>query len=84
MLLGCATGVKWSGIYFFAVFCVISVFWDSLDDSAKAGFRSPRQWLARGVFGGGLLAALYMVPLYAATYLLRLGRLVRAPELLHA
>ena len=69
VLLGCATGVKWSGIYFFAVFCVISVFWDAWM-IRQAGFRSPRQWLARGVFGDGLLAALYMVPLYAATYLL--------------
>lgn len=61
--------MKWSGIYFFAVFCVISVFWDAWM-IRQAGFRSPRQWLARGVFGDGLLAALYMVPLYAATYLL--------------
>lgn len=83
VLLGCATGVKWSGIYFFAVFCVISVFWDAWM-IRQAGFRSPRQWLARGVFGDGLLTALYMVPLYAATYLLTwIGWLVHSNSYMH-
>ncbi len=66
ILLGCATGVKWSGTYFFAVFCVISVLWDAWM-RRQAGFP---HWFSRGVLGNGILAALYMLPIYAATYLL--------------
>lgn len=65
VLLGLATGVKWSGIYFFAVFCILSVAWDAFERRA-AGYRS---WLVSGLTRDGLVAALYMLPLYAATYL---------------
>ena len=65
ILLGLATGVKWSGIYFFAVFCVISVLWDAWE-RRQTGYRG---WLGTGIWKDGLAAAAYMVPLYAATYL---------------
>ncbi|MBT1165591.1 phospholipid carrier-dependent glycosyltransferase [Bifidobacterium simiarum] len=65
VLLGLTTGVKWSGAYFFAVFCVISVFWDAWE-RRQAGFRG---WLGTGIWKDGILAALYMVPIYIATYL---------------
>lgn len=65
VLLGLATGVKWSGAYFFAVFCVISVLWDAWERH-QAGFRS---WLSTGIWKDGILAAVYMIPTYAITYL---------------
>ena len=65
VLLGLATGVKWSGTYFFAVFCVISVLWDAWERQ-QAGYRG---WLATGIWKDGLAAALYMVPIYGLTYL---------------
>ncbi|WP_165777337.1 dolichyl-phosphate-mannose--protein mannosyltransferase [Bifidobacterium primatium] len=65
ILLGLTTGVKWSGAYLFAVFCVISVLWDAWERHV-AGFRS---WLITGLWKDGLLAAAYMVPVYIATYL---------------
>lgn len=64
VLLGLATGVKWSGIYFFAVFCVISVIWDAWQRH-QVGYRG---WFSTG-FKDGLLAAVYMVPIWAMTYL---------------
>lgn len=65
ILLGLATGVKWSGAYFFAVFCLISVFWDAWL-RRQNGFRA---WFVTGLWKDGILAALYMVPVYIATYL---------------
>ncbi|MEE1295772.1 MAG: phospholipid carrier-dependent glycosyltransferase, partial [Bifidobacterium sp.] len=65
VLLGLATGVKWSGIYFFAVFCVISVLWDAWL-RRQASYPG---WFTRGALGDGLLTAIYMVPIYALTYL---------------
>ncbi|WP_300766527.1 phospholipid carrier-dependent glycosyltransferase [uncultured Bifidobacterium sp.] len=65
ILLGLATGVKWSGIYFFAAFCVISVLWDAWL-RRQVGYRF---WLASGIFRDGIPAALYMLPLYGLTYL---------------
>ncbi|RBP99504.1 phospholipid carrier-dependent glycosyltransferase [Bifidobacterium xylocopae] len=65
VLLGLATGTKWSGAYFFAVFAILSVLWDAYE-RRRAGYRG---WLAAGVFKDGLPAAAYMVPAWAATYL---------------
>ncbi|WP_126030523.1 dolichyl-phosphate-mannose--protein mannosyltransferase [Bifidobacterium callimiconis] len=65
ILLGLTTGVKWSGAYFFAVFCLISVFWDAWL-RRQNGFRA---WFVTGLWKDGILAALYMVPVYIATYL---------------
>lgn len=64
VLLGLATSVKWSGIYFFAVFCVISVIWDALN-RRKVGYRG---WFISGITKDGLLAAAYMVPLWIGIY----------------
>ena len=65
MLLGLATGVKWSGTYFMAVFCVISVLWDAWMRH-QAGYR---HWFLTGVLRDGALAACTMLPTYALTYL---------------
>ncbi|AKV56193.1 dolichyl-phosphate-mannose--protein mannosyltransferase [Bifidobacterium actinocoloniiforme] len=65
ILLGLATGTKWSGAYFFAVFAVISVLWDAYA-RRQAGYRG---WLTAGLFKDGLPTAAYMVPLWAGTYL---------------
>ena len=64
-LLGAATDVKWSGTYFFAVFCLISVLWDAWE-RRQAGYRA---WLGTGIWKDGLAAAAYMVPIYVVTYL---------------
>ncbi|AGH41934.1 glycosyl transferase family 39 [Bifidobacterium thermophilum RBL67] len=65
ILIGLATGVKWSGIYFMAAFCVISVIWDAWE-RYRAGYRS---WLSTGLLCDAPLTALYMLPLWAGTYL---------------
>ncbi|BDR52292.1 phospholipid carrier-dependent glycosyltransferase [Bombiscardovia nodaiensis] len=65
VLLGLTTGVKWSGAYFFAVFALISVLWDAYQRQ-EAGYRS---WLTAGICKDGLLAAAYMLPAWALTYL---------------
>jgi hypothetical protein len=64
ILLGLATGVKWSGIYLFAAFAVISVAWDAWERH-QAGYRG---WLATGLVKDALPSAAYMVPLWAGTY----------------
>ncbi|EFA22901.1 dolichyl-phosphate-mannose--protein mannosyltransferase [Bifidobacterium gallicum] len=66
VLLGLATGVKWSGTYLFAVFCVISVCWDAWN-RREVGYRP---WFRFGMLRDGIISALYMVPLYGLTYLL--------------
>lgn len=65
VLLGLATGVKWSGTYFMAVFCVTSVLWDAWMRH-QAGYR---RWFVTGVLRDGALAACTMLPTYALTYL---------------
>ena len=65
MLLGLATGVKWSGTYFMAVFCVTSVLWDAWM-CHQAGYR---RWFVTGVLRDGAVAACTMLPVYALTYL---------------
>ncbi|MDO5644099.1 MAG: phospholipid carrier-dependent glycosyltransferase [Dermabacter sp.] len=63
--LGLACGVKWSGLYFLAVFGLMSVAWD-LWARRRAG--DPR-WLVRGFFRDGLTAFLAMVGGAFLTYL---------------
>lgn len=63
VLLGLATGVKWSGIYFLAAFCVLTVVWDALL-VREFGYG---RWFANG-FVQALLTACYMVPIWFATY----------------
>ncbi|BDR55301.1 phospholipid carrier-dependent glycosyltransferase [Bombiscardovia apis] len=65
VLLGLATGTKWSGTYFFAVFALISVLWDAYERH-EAGYRA---WLLAAVFKDGLPAAAYMLPAWAASYM---------------
>jgi|GEM_PF-315642 len=65
VLLGLATGVKWSGGYFFAVFAVLSVFWDGYNRRI-VGYRG---WFGSTIAKDGLLTALYAIPAYALAYL---------------
>ncbi len=64
VLLGLATGVKWSGTYFLATFAVLSVLWDGYNRH-QVGYR---RWFGACIAKDGLLAALYMLPLYVAVY----------------
>lgn len=65
ILLGLSCSVKWSGIYFFAAFAVISVLWDACNRH-EFGFRG---WFASAILRDGLPAALYMIPTVFLTYL---------------
>lgn len=65
VLLGLATGTKWSGIYFFAAFAVLTVLWDAWE-RRKAGYRS---WLLSGLWKDGIPTGLMMLPIWAGTYL---------------
>lgn len=65
ILLALATGIKWSGGYFLAVFAIISVLWDGYNRRI-VGYRG---WFGAMVAKDGLLTALYALPLCIATYL---------------
>lgn len=65
VLLGLACGTKWSGIYFLAVFGLMSVAWDV---SARRTV-GVRRWVAGGVLRDGVPAGVLMVTITAATYL---------------
>lgn len=62
---GLAAGTKWSGLYFMAIFCLMSVLWDVAARRA-AGVRN---WFAGGIVRDGLPAALLILPVTLATYL---------------
>ncbi len=63
--LGLACGTKWSGIYFLAVFGVMTVWWD-LAARRAAGVQ---KWFASGLLRDGLPAFLILVPGTLAVYL---------------
>ena len=65
VLLGLTIGTKWSGLYFLAVFGLLTVAWDVTARRAVG----VRYWLAAGVLRDGVPAALTLVPLAALTYL---------------
>jgi len=62
--LGLACGVKWSGVYFVAVFLVMSVLWDM---GARRG-AGIRRWWWGAVLRDGIPAALMTVPVALAVY----------------
>lgn len=65
VLLGLACGVKWSGIYFLAVFGLMSVAWD-----ITARYRvGVRRWFLGGLLLDGIVAGVAMVVIAAATYM---------------
>ncbi|MCL2089821.1 MAG: phospholipid carrier-dependent glycosyltransferase [Micrococcales bacterium] len=64
VLLGLACGVKWSGVYFLAVFGLMSVAWD-----ITARYRvGVRRWFLGGLVLDGIGAGLAMIVLAVATY----------------
>ncbi|QTE31589.1 dolichyl-phosphate-mannose--protein mannosyltransferase [Pengzhenrongella sicca] len=75
VLLGLAIGTKWSGLYFLAVFGLLTVAWD-VSARRAAGVRL---WLAAGLLRDGVPAALTLVPLAAATYLVSWIGWLRTP-----
>ena len=63
--LGLAVGTKWSGLYFVAVFGVMTVLWD-VGARRAAGVR---HWFLGAVLRDGSLAAVLIVPVTLAVYL---------------
>lgn len=61
---GMATGVKWSGIYFVAVFGIVAVVWNIADRRAIGN----SHWLTKGIFIDGVLAFVTLVPTALLTY----------------
>jgi len=64
VLLGLAIGTKWSGLYFLAVFGLMTVAWD-LTARRTVGVRS---WFWAGIRRDGVVAGVAMVGLAAVTY----------------
>jgi len=75
VLLGLAIGTKWSGVYFLAVFGLLTVAWDL---AARRAAGVPR-WLAGGVLRDGLPAFAALVPVAAATYVATWASWFRTP-----
>jgi dolichyl-phosphate-mannose--protein O-mannosyl transferase len=65
LCLGLSTGTKWSGLYFLAVFGLMTVLWD-VGARRAAGVR---RWFAGGVLRDGVPAFLTLVPVAVLTYL---------------
>ena len=65
LLIGLAIGTKWSGLYFFAVFGLMSVAWDM---SARRAV-GVRHWVRAGIVRDGVVAGFSMVGIALATYL---------------
>ncbi|WP_435298449.1 dolichyl-phosphate-mannose--protein mannosyltransferase [Timonella sp. A28] len=66
LTLGLACGVKWSGLYFLAVFCVMAVLWD-------AGARKAvgvKHWMLGAFWRDAVPSALIMLPTAFMGYLL--------------
>lgn len=63
--LGLACGTKWSGLYFVAVFCLVSVAWDA---SARRTVGA-RQWHVGSLLLDAVPAAAAMLPTVLVTYL---------------
>ncbi|UZN05249.1 phospholipid carrier-dependent glycosyltransferase [Cellulomonas sp. S1-8] len=65
LMLGLAIGTKWSGMYFLAVFGLLTVLWDATA-RRTAGVRP---WVRATLLKDALLAFLVMVPTALLTYL---------------
>ncbi|TWD17109.1 dolichyl-phosphate-mannose-protein mannosyltransferase [Marihabitans asiaticum] len=65
LMLGLACGTKWSGLYFFAAFGLMSVLWD-VGARRAVGVR---HWLVTGLWRDGAWAFVTMTPVILATYL---------------
>lgn len=64
VLLGLAIGTKWSGIYFLAVFGLMTVAWDVTARRAVG----VRHWVRAGVLRDGVVAGVVMVGVGVVTY----------------
>lgn len=68
VLLGLATGTKWSGIYFVVVFGLMSVVWDATARRAVGVRRWPLGWFARDAVPAGLSVVTVTLGVYLATW----------------
>ncbi|MCB7136991.1 phospholipid carrier-dependent glycosyltransferase [Cellulosimicrobium marinum] len=73
--LGLACGVKWSGLYFLAVFAVLSVLWDATA-RRTAGIE---RWWEDALLVDAIPAALVMLPTAALAYLATWTSWFRSP-----
>ncbi len=64
LCLGLATGTKWSGLYFFAIFGLMTVFWD-MGARRAAGVR---HWAVAGLAKDGVFAGVSMALVVLVTY----------------
>jgi dolichyl-phosphate-mannose-protein mannosyltransferase len=64
--LGALCSIKWSGIAFVAVFCLLVVWWDC-QARRTAGIR---RWLSAGILRDGIPAFFYTIPTALVTYLI--------------
>lgn len=65
LMLGLAAGTKWSGLYFFVAFGLMTVFWD-IGARRAAGVR---HWFLGGVLKDGVWAFVSMTAVILVTYL---------------
>lgn len=65
LMLGLCTGTKWSGLYFFAAFGLMTVLWE-VGARRTVGVR---HWLAGGILKDGVWAGVSMTGVVLATYL---------------
>lgn len=78
VLLGFCIGVKWSGLYFLAVFGLMTVLWDigarraagrsSVHRAGISRIANITHWIRAGVVKDGIPAFIAMVPVALATY----------------
>ena len=73
--LGLACGVKWSGLYFLAVFAVVSVLWDATARRTAGVGR----WWEDALVRDAIPAALVMLPTAALTYVATWTSWFRSP-----
>lgn len=79
VLLGLAIGTKWSGLYFLAVFGLMTVAWDA---TARRSV-GVRHWARAGVLRDGVLAGVVMVGLAAVTYVASWGSWFASSDAYH-
>lgn len=73
--LGLACGIKWSGLYFLAVFAVVSVLWDATARRTAGVGR----WWEDALVRDAIPAALVMLPTAALTYVATWTSWFRSP-----
>jgi dolichyl-phosphate-mannose-protein mannosyltransferase len=68
VLFGCACGVKWSGVYFLALFALLSLWWDRAAWREAGVHRPTRVALRRGLPGAAWALGVLPVLAYLASF----------------